>query len=309
MSFTNPVICGFPFSLAGSLVSKRGYGLHTDRSPGGQAGGQQRDGSDSKRHNYQGRRIAIRDPEELALYKVAQRNRQRDGDGNTAPGHSHDFAQDHVHDGSASRPESHANSNLSRALRNGVRQHTIQADRSNEDGNDAKAAGQKGKHALGNECGIDLSAHRLQRIYYHLGIDAGDYGAHHARRVLGCLARTNINTDGAGLRLLKKRRVENRRGQRMHAGVLGILDDAHNEEVIGLALGKSLSERVVGIAEELVHETLVHNDDLDRVGSVGVSEDASGDDRELQSGKVMGCYTLQLKAHALAFLLLVAWDV
>src|SRR5882762_116614 len=239
--------------------------------------------------------------EELALDYAGERQ-GRGYAGNYADGYEQeDFAHDHPDDVATGGAEGHANADFAGALGDGVGHDAVEADDSEESGEETEDGGEAGDHALGGEGVVDGhfgGAHGVDgEIRIHVAVFRTD-GSHQLVGTGGGADEDGHSSEEA----VGEIGNEGLRGNFVaETGVLEILDDADDFHVGGSSgVGAETEVEADGISsrEVFLRKLLVDHNRcgrpvphfrpvFDLVVVVG-PEVAARDDGHAQSGKIVG---------------------
>src|SRR5882762_373327 len=229
--------------------------------------------------------------EELALDYAGERQ-GRGYAGNYADGYEQeDFAHDHPDDVATGGAEGHANADFAGALGDGVGHDAVEADDSEESGEETEDGGEAGDHALGGEGVVDGHFGGAHGVDGEIRIHVADFRTDGSHQLVGIGG--GADEDGhSSEEAVGEIGNEGLRGNFVaEIGVLEILDDADDFHVGGSAgIGAETEVEADGIAsgEIFLGELFVDHDGggapvphfgtvLD-VSGVVVGEVAAGDD-------------------------------
>src|SRR6266849_5682035 len=239
--------------------------------------------------------------EELALDYAGQCKGGGDAGGYADGYQQEDFAHDHPDDVAACGAEGHANADFAGALGDGVGHDAVEADDSEESGEETEDGGEAGDHALGGRGVVDLHFGGAHGVDGEIGIHVADFRTDGGHQLIGIGG--GADEDGhSGEEAVGKIWNESLLGNFVaEIGVLEILDDADDFHVGGSAgIGAEAEVEADGVApgEIFFGKLLVDHDGggrpvpyfgavLDFVVVVD-AEVAPGDDGNAESGEIVG---------------------
>lgn len=163
-----------PFAFFGRLFrAQRGHRADPSGAAGGEPGGEQGGDGEGEGSKGEGDRIERADFVEHAAQNFAGAGGEEQADHDAAQEHDGAFAHDHAQNGAGLRAESHANPNLARPSRNGIRFHAVKTD----DSKTQREAAEDGEHrGTGTddpelEIAVEMLRETFQRQDRQRGID------------------------------------------------------------------------------------------------------------------------------------------
>src|SRR5215472_9326960 len=159
-------------------VHVRGAASRYESGDKGPSGEDQRGGRD-------GRGICSSDAEQLGLHELAEGGDARERDGYASGNHNDGVAQNKADGGGARGAKREADADFARAPGDHERHHAVETDEREQESENAEAAGESSKHALGVEGAADLLFDRVKTKNKQLGIDITDDVANRLKGLLG----------------------------------------------------------------------------------------------------------------------------